>query len=41
VLTTGKALDEKVEALRKMGVEVLIIGNEPPIDMREFIALIR
>jgi 2,5-diamino-6-(ribosylamino)-4(3H)-pyrimidinone 5'-phosphate reductase len=41
VLTTGKALDEKVEALRKMGVEVLIIGNEPPIDMREFIAPIR
>jgi 2,5-diamino-6-(ribosylamino)-4(3H)-pyrimidinone 5'-phosphate reductase len=40
VLTTGKASDEKVEALRKMGVEVLIIGNEPPIDMCEALSLL-
>jgi 2,5-diamino-6-(ribosylamino)-4(3H)-pyrimidinone 5'-phosphate reductase len=35
VLTTGRAPREKVEALRGMGVEVLIVGGEPPIDMRE------
>jgi 2,5-diamino-6-(ribosylamino)-4(3H)-pyrimidinone 5'-phosphate reductase len=40
VLTTGKASGEKVEALRKMGVEVLIIGNEPPINMYEALSLL-
>jgi 2,5-diamino-6-(ribosylamino)-4(3H)-pyrimidinone 5'-phosphate reductase len=40
VLTTGKAYGEKVEALRKMGVEILIIGNEPPINMYEALSLL-
>jgi 2,5-diamino-6-(ribosylamino)-4(3H)-pyrimidinone 5'-phosphate reductase len=40
VLTTGKASGEKVEALRKMGVAVLIIGNEPPINMYEALSLL-
>jgi len=40
VLTTGKASGEKVEALRKIGVEVLIIGNEPPINMYEALSLL-
>jgi 2,5-diamino-6-(ribosylamino)-4(3H)-pyrimidinone 5'-phosphate reductase len=40
VLTTGKASGEKIETLKKMGVEALIIGNEPPINMYEALSLL-
>ncbi len=33
VLTTNRAPLDKVEALRRLGVDVVIVGDEPPIDM--------
>ncbi|MEM4575845.1 MAG: 2,5-diamino-6-(ribosylamino)-4(3H)-pyrimidinone 5'-phosphate reductase [Candidatus Nezhaarchaeales archaeon] len=35
VLTTKMAPLDKVEMLREMGVEVLYLANEPPIDMKK------
>jgi len=34
VFTTRRAPLDKVEALRGLGVEVVVVGDEPPIDMR-------
>jgi 2,5-diamino-6-(ribosylamino)-4(3H)-pyrimidinone 5'-phosphate reductase len=35
VLTTRSAPQEKVEKLREMGVDVLLLSERPPIDMRK------
>jgi len=35
VLTTESAPQEKVERLREMGVEVLVLSKRPPIDMKK------
>jgi 2,5-diamino-6-(ribosylamino)-4(3H)-pyrimidinone 5'-phosphate reductase len=35
VMTTKSAPQEKVERLREMGVEVLLLSEKPPIDMRK------
>ena len=34
VFTTRRAPIDKVEALKELGVEVIVVGDEPPIDMR-------